>query len=53
MNVAIYARVATTVQNETDERLNAQVQEIETWAKENGHVIVKQYLDRGTLTCPP
>lgn len=48
MNVAIYARVATTVQNEADEKLNAQVQEIETWAKENGHVIVNKYLDRGT-----
>ena len=48
MNVAIYARVAATLQNETDENLNAQIQEIETWAKENGHVIVNQYLDLGT-----
>lgn len=47
MQIAIYARVSTERQAEEGVSLSSQVQQIETWAKTQEHIIVETYLEKG------
>ncbi len=47
MNIAFYGRVSTASQAERDLSLPDQDQQVEAWARDNGHIIVAKYVDAG------
>lgn len=47
MKVAIYARVSTTRQADNDLSIPDQVRQIREWAKSNGHIVIKEYVEPG------
>lgn len=46
MRVAIYARVSTQRQ-EKEQTIDSQIEQLEDYAKENEHIVVKRYVDDG------
>jgi DNA invertase Pin-like site-specific DNA recombinase len=47
MHVAIYARVSTNRQAENDLSIPDQLRQMNEWAKDNGHIVVHQYIEPG------
>ena len=47
MQIALNARVSTTRQPENDLSIPDQLRQTRAWAKRNGHVIVKEYIEPG------
>ena len=47
MLIALYARVSTTRQADNDLSLPDQLRQMQNWAKANGHVVVKEYIEPG------
>lgn len=47
MRVAIYARVSTEDQARSGLSIPTQLDNLRDWAKKNGHVVVKEYVDAG------
>lgn len=47
MKIAIYARVSTEEQARSGLSIDTQLDNLRSWAKENDHVIVDEYVDRG------
>lgn len=47
MKVAVYARVSTTRQADNDLSIPDQVRQIRDWAKANGHLVLKEYVEPG------
>jgi site-specific DNA recombinase len=47
MHVALYARVSTTRQAENDLSIPDQLRQLREWAKTNGHLVVREYVEPG------
>ena len=47
MHIALYARVSTTRQADNDLSIPDQLCQLQNWAKVNGHLIVKEYIEPG------
>ena len=47
MRVAIYARVSTARQAETDLSIPDQINQVEAYCKRNGHLVVNTYVEPG------
>ena len=47
MKIAIYARVSTEDQARHGLSIDTQLDNLRTWARQNGHSIVKEYVDAG------
>ncbi len=47
MAVALYARVSTTRQADNDLSIPDQLRQLHEWAKANGHLVVKEYVEPG------
>ena len=47
MHVAIYARVSTSRQAENDLSIPDQLRQLNEWAKTNGHLVVREYIEQG------
>jgi DNA invertase Pin-like site-specific DNA recombinase len=47
MLIALYARVSTTRQAENDLSIPDQLRQLKDWAKANGHLVVKEYVEPG------
>jgi site-specific DNA recombinase len=47
MHVALYARVSTTRQAENDLSIPDQLRQLNEWAKANGHLVVREYVEPG------
>lgn len=47
MRVALYARVSTEDQKIHGLSIDTQLDNLRTWAKENGHLVIREYVDAG------
>ena len=47
MHVALYARVSTTRQAENNLSIPDQLRQLKEWAKANGHLVVREYVELG------
>ena len=47
MRIAIYARVSTEEQSRHGLSIETQLNNLREWAKNNGHIIVREYIDAG------
>ena len=47
MAVALYARVSTTKQADKDLSIPDQLRQMRDWAKRNGYLVAKEYIEPG------
>ena len=47
MQVALYARVSTVRQAENELSIPDQLQQMRDWAKHNGHLVVREFVEPG------